>query len=108
MVKAFGVAVMAIAVLAGCDPKQVADNTGRKMASRVVLPVMQAEMPTAVAQRATDCIVRNADAAEVQALAKDIAVQAGSSTKATIRGIAERREASSCFAQNGVPPLARR
>lgn len=99
------VAVAAVMVLAACDPQQVADQAGRRIAATVVLPVVQLEMPTELAQRATDCIVRNASAAEVQALARDVAVVAGSSTKATIRGIALRPEAAACFAANGVPPV---
>lgn len=105
MKTAIAIALAGLTLLAACDPKQVTDNAGRRLARSVVLPVIQAEMPTPVAQKATDCIVQNADAAEVQALAKDIAVVAGSSTKATIRGIALRPEASGCFAANGVPPL---
>ncbi|MDZ7908141.1 MAG: hypothetical protein U5N10_07985 [Gemmobacter sp.] len=91
--------------LAGCDPQQVADQAGRRVAATVVLPVVQLEMPTDLAQRGTDCIVRNATAAEVQALARDVAVVAGSSTKATIRGIALRPETAACFAANGVPQV---
>lgn len=94
-----------VMALAACDPQQVADQAGRRIASSVVLPVVQLDMPTPLAQRATDCIVRNATAAEVQALARDVAVVAGSSTKATIRGIALRPEAAACFANSGVPPV---
>lgn len=108
MMKAVVVGLALVTVLAGCDPQQATDAAGRKLAARVVLPVIQTEMPTPVALRATDCIVQNADAEEVKALAKDIAVTAGSSTVATIRGIALRREASNCFAANGVPPLVQR
>ena len=91
--------------LAACDPQDVADQAGRRLAASVVLPVAQQDMPTPLAQSATDCIVRNATAAEVQALARDVAVVAGSSTRATIRGIALRPEAGACFAANGVPPV---
>ncbi|MFN3846702.1 MAG: hypothetical protein ACK4RZ_12920 [Paracoccaceae bacterium] len=98
-------ALPALMLLAACDPQQMADTVGRRAAASVVLPVVQADMPTPVAQKATDCIVRNATAAEVQALARDVAVVAGSSTKATIRAIAIRPEASACFDANGVPPV---
>jgi len=98
-------AVVCVMLLAACDPQQVADQAGRRIAATVVLPVVQLDMPTPLAQRATDCILRNATAAEVQALARDVAVVAGTSTKATIRGIALRPEASACFAANGVPQV---
>ena len=94
-----------ILVLAACDPQQVADQAGRRVASTVVLPVVQLDMPTPMARRATDCIVRNATADEVQALARDVAVVAGSSTKATIRTIALRPETAACFAASGVPQV---
>ncbi|NEX47459.1 hypothetical protein [Pseudotabrizicola algicola] len=100
-----GMVLASVLVLAACDPNQVADQAGRRIAASVVLPVVQLDMPTPLAQRATDCIVRNATAAEVQALARDVAVVAGSSTKATIRGIALRPEAAACFAASGVPPV---
>lgn len=98
-------AFASVLVVAACDPQDVADQAGRRVASTVVLPVVQLDMPTPMAQRATDCIVRNATAAEVQALARDVAVVAGSSTKATIRAIALRPEAMSCFAAQGVPQV---
>jgi hypothetical protein len=105
MVQMRWIALSSFMVLAACDPNQVADQAGRRVASTVVLPVVQLDMPTPLAQRATDCIVRNATAAEVQALARDVAVVAGSSTKATIRGIALRPEAAACFVANGVPQV---
>lgn len=96
---------IALLIVTACSPTDVADKVGRRAAASVVLPVVAASMPTGVAQLATNCIVENADAAEVQALARDVAVVAGSSTKATIRGIALRPEAQACFAANGVPPV---
>ena len=93
---------IALLTLAACDPQGMADTVGRRAASTVVLPVMQQDMATALAQRATDCIVRNASASEVKALAKDVAVVAGSLTEANIRAIALRPETQSCFAANGI------
>jgi len=94
-----------ILTLAACSPTDVADNLGRRAAASVVMPVVATSMPSGPARLATDCIVDNASAAEVQALARDIAVVAGTSTKATIRAIALRPEAQRCFAANGVPPV---
>lgn len=94
-----------ILVLAACSPTDVADQVGRRAAATVVMPVVSASMPSGPAQAATNCIVENASAAEVQALARDVAVVAGTSTKATIRAIALRPEAQACFAARGVPPV---
>lgn len=98
-------ALCAVMLLSACDPQQLADQVGRRAAASVVLPVVQNSMPTPVAQKATDCIVRNATAAEVQALARDVGVVAGTLTKANIRAIAIRPETAACFAANGVPPV---
>ncbi|MBN2629363.1 MAG: hypothetical protein JXR75_02345 [Rhodobacteraceae bacterium] len=94
-----------VALVSACDRQQVADSIGRKAAASVVLPVVQNAMPTPVAQKATDCIVRNATAAEVQALMRDVGVVAGTTTKANIRAIAIRPETAACFAASGVPPV---
>lgn len=97
---------LVILTLAACSPQDVADKVGRRAAASVVLPVVSVNMPSGPAQMATNCIVENASAAEVQALARDIAVVAGTSTKATIRAIALRPEAQACFAARGVPPVS--
>ncbi len=99
------VAPIFLLMLAACDPQQIADSVGRRAAASVVLPVVQNDMPTPVARKATDCIVSNASAAEVQALARDVGVVAGTLTKANIRTIALRPEAQACFAAAGVPPV---
>lgn len=90
------------ATLAACSPQDLADSVGRQAASTVVLPVMQQDMPTPQAQRATDCIIGNASAAEIQALARDVAVVAGTLTEANIRAIALRPGTQTCFASNGI------
>lgn len=93
---------LALMMLAACDPQAMADNVGRRAASTVVLPVLQRDMPTPQAQKATDCIVQNASADEVRALARDVAVVAGTLTEANIRAIAARPETQACLVANGV------
>ena len=99
------VGLMAMLLVAACSPTDIADKVGRRAAESVVMPVVSADMPAGPAQAATNCIVANATAAEVQTLARDVAVVAGTSTKATIRAIALRPEAQACFNANGVPPV---
>ncbi len=96
---------LAFVALAACSPQDFADQVGRRAATSVVMPVVATSMPSGPAQAATACIVENADASEVQALARDVAVVAGSSTRATIRAIALRPEAQACFAARNVPPV---
>ena len=90
---------------AGCSQQELADSVARRAAASVVLPVMQQDMTAPQAQRATDCILGNADASEVQALARDVAVVAGTLTVANIRAIALGPATQACFADNGVPPV---
>ncbi len=62
-------------------------------------------MPADPAQAATACILDAATADERRLLARAVGVEAGTATKATIRSIALRPAAQSCFAASGVPPL---
>ena len=91
--------------LAACDPAELADSAVRRAASSVVFPVVNIDMPAGPAQSATDCILNAASPEELQLLARDLGVEAGTSTKATIRAIALRPAAQTCFAANSVPAI---
>ena len=93
------------AALAACSPADLANKVSRRAAESVVQPVVNIEMPAGVANAATACILDAASPAEVDALARDVGVEAGTSTKARIRELALRPAAQACFAANGVPPL---
>ena len=71
----------------------------------MVQPVVNIDMPAGLADQATACILDAATPAEVDELARDVGVEAGTSTKARIRELALRPAAQSCFATRGVPPL---
>ncbi len=96
---------LSIAVLTACSPADVVGKVNRRAAESVVQPVVNIDMPAGIADQATACILDAASPAEVQALARDVGVEAGSSTKARIRELAMRPAAQSCFAARGVPPL---
>lgn len=97
--------LIALVVLAGCDPREVADKAVRRAAETVVMPVVNRDMPSGPAQVATACILDAATGAEIEALARDVGVEAGTLTVASIRSIALRPAAQGCFAASGVPPL---
>lgn len=97
--------ILSLATLAACSPAEVAGKVNRRAAESVVQPVVNIDMPAGVADQATACILDAASPAELQALARDVGVEAGSSTKARIRDLALRPAAQSCFAARGVPPL---
>jgi hypothetical protein len=95
----------AVLLLAACDPAELFNDTLKRTAHSVVFPVVNIDMPADPARKATNCIVDTASENELRLLARDVGVEAGTATKATIRGIAVRPAAQSCFAANGVPPL---
>ena len=97
--------VLCIFLLAACDPAEVADKAVRRAAETVVFPVVNIDMPADPAQAATNCILDAASPQERQLLARDVGVEAGTATKATIRDIALRPAAQACFAARGVPPI---
>ncbi len=94
-----------LATLTACSPTEVADKVGRRAAESVVLPVVSQYMPGPQAEGVTRCIIDNADAAEIQTLARDIAVNAGSSTVQTVFAIALRPETMTCISSAGLPLL---
>ncbi|WP_431300825.1 hypothetical protein [Tabrizicola sp. BL-A-41-H6] len=97
--------LLAVLPLAACDPQVFADKTMRQVAEQVVLPVVNLDMPAGPAQLATNCILDAASPDEVRLLARDVGVEAGTSTMATIREIALRPSAQACYSANGVPPI---
>jgi hypothetical protein len=97
--------IPSVVFLAACSPQVFADKTMRQVAETVVFPVVNVNMPEAPARAATNCILDAASPEEVRILARDVGVEAGTSTKATIRDIALRPGAQACYAANGVPPI---
>lgn len=99
------ICILTLAALAACSPADLANKVSRRAAETVVQPVVNIDMPAGVANQATACILDAASPAEVDALARDVGVEAGSSTKARIRELALRPGTQACFAARGVPPL---
>jgi hypothetical protein len=89
--------IAAMLALAACDPQALADKAVARTAEAVISPVVGAG--------AARCIVDNGTPAELREIARDIGVEAGTSTIANIMRIAGRRETLACFVQNGVSPL---
>lgn len=100
-----GAALLALLALSACDPAEMADKAVRRTAESVVFPVVNIDMPADPAQAATNCILDAASPDELRLLARDVGVEAGTSTKATIRDIALRPAAQACFAAHAVPPI---
>lgn len=97
--------LLAVLALAACDPQEVADKTIRRAAESVIMPVISRSLAAGPAQAATYCLLDAASGAELQSLARDLGVEAGTLTEATIRTIAARPAATACLAASGVAPL---
>ena len=85
-----------LSALIACSPKNFVDKVGRRTAETVVQPVVGSGA-------ATQCVVQNADAAEIQALVRDVGTVAGSSTEALIARIVSRLPTQDCFRAAGIP-----
>ncbi len=92
-------------LLAACDPQILAGKAMRRTAESVVRPVLTRELPGAVAETATQCVLDAASPGEINALARDVGVEAGTQTVENIRNLATRPSATACFARGNVPPL---
>lgn len=86
-------------MLAGCDPQVVVDKTIARTAESVISAVTGSEV--------ANCVVDNAQPIELQVLARDVGVQAGTRTTAIIRGIFARPATQTCLTRGGltVPTL---
>lgn len=93
---------LALLTLAACDPAQVADKVGRRAADTVVRPIVSDYVPAGQAETATRCIVDNASAEDVKALAQDVGVGAGSRTVANVMRIAATPGAAACLAASNL------
>ncbi len=75
--------------LAACDPQVVVDKTIARTAESVIANVTGSDVAV--------CVVDNAQQPELEILARDIGVQAGTRTKAIIRGVLSRPETQKCL-----------
>ena len=91
--------MFAVSALAACSPAEMAEKAVARTAQSVITPVVGPE--------AALCIVEAADPGELQAIAVDYGVEAGTSTVANILAIAKRPEAANCIAQAGITQLLR-
>lgn len=92
-------------VLSGCSPGAVGTEVTKRAARTVVMPVVGMVAPPPADALATDCIIANASNAELNVLARDVGVRAGTTTELNVRMIAERPATRACIAGKGLAPL---
>jgi hypothetical protein len=93
-------------LLAACDPAAMRAGVADRAAQSVVVNVLVNQYPRPGAEIATECVLANAAPAETDQLARDVGTRAGTSTVATIRGIADRPGTLQCLAARGLAPVA--
>ena len=91
-----------------CEPvTQAVDQTARQGSKGVVTEVLATrfpQVPRELITPFTDCIIDNADAAEVQALARAAVVGVEEETVLTVRAVLSRPETQRCLGAQA--PLA--
>jgi ABC-type amino acid transport substrate-binding protein len=81
--------------LAACDPQVVVDKTIARTAEAVVAPI--------TGDGVARCVVENAQPVELEILARDVGVSAGTRTTAIIQGILARPATQACLQHAGLP-----
>ncbi|MFT4151483.1 MAG: hypothetical protein QM656_14885 [Paracoccaceae bacterium] len=91
-------ALLSAALLAACSPQVMAQKINTRAAESVVRPVVSKGLTGAQADVATRCVLDNATPYELQMLARDVGVEAGSLTESRVLAIIQRPATSSCIA----------
>ena len=95
-----------ILAVAACSP-QAQDQIAREAARSAITPVITDRFPGVPLEPALDCVIDNANAAQIRALAADAVLGATQSTVEIVTDIVSKPETLTCLAANGLPALLR-
>ncbi|KMK66360.1 hypothetical protein [Puniceibacterium sp. IMCC21224] len=101
-----GISVLAILALVGCTAQsqdQIARNAARSSVSRVLAE----RFPGVPLQPAADCVIDNANATQILALAADSVTGPSQNTVEIVTNIVSQPETLTCLAAEGLPALLR-
>lgn len=98
--------IIAFATLIGCSP-QAQDQLARNAARSALTPVVSEQFPGVPLQPTLDCLIDNANAQQIRALAADAVLGPTESTFQIAKDIASKPETLRCLAVNGLPALLR-
>lgn len=93
-------------VLAACSP-QAQDRVAREAARSAITPVVTQRFPGVPLEPTLDCIIDNANAAQIRALAADAVLGANQNTIEIVSDIVSKPETITCLAAEGLPALLR-
>ncbi|MFY0624410.1 MAG: hypothetical protein JXQ89_22260 [Pelagimonas sp.] len=93
-------------LLAGCSP-QAQDEIARQAARSAITPVLTERFPGVPLEPALDCVINNASAPQLRALAADAVLGPTESTVQIVTDIVSKPETLTCLAAEGLPALLR-
>lgn len=96
----------AVVTLFACSP-QAQDQIARNAARSALTPVVTEQFPGVPVQPTLDCLIDNANAQQIRALAADAVLGPTESTLQIAKDIASKPETLRCLAVNGLPALLR-
>jgi hypothetical protein len=89
-------------ILPACDATSMVNKAYARTAEEVIRPVVDDGLTGAEGDTAARCVAEAATVDELQMLARDVGVMAGTSTTQTIAAILSRDAAQSCLQANGL------
>lgn len=99
-------AVIALVVVSACSP-QAQDQIARDAARSAITPVLVERFPGVPLEPALDCVIDNANAVQIRALALDSVTGPTESTAQIVSDIVTKPETLQCLAIEGLPALLR-
>lgn len=100
------IALLALALLGACSP-QAQDALARDAAKSVVARTAAERLPGVPVEPYTDCIIDNASAQQILALAADSVTGPTESSWEIVSQIASKPETLQCLVATGLPALLR-
>ena len=104
--KAWVGGLAAVLALSACSP-QAQDRIARDAARSAITPVVTERFPGVPLEPTLDCIIDNASAPQIRALALDGVTGPTRSTVEIVSNIVSKPETLTCLAAEGLPALLR-
>lgn len=105
MVRLRGLALAAGLMAASACTPAAQDQVAREAARSTVARVVAERLPGVPVQPAIDCVIDNANAQQILALAADAVTGVTQSSVEIVLGIVQKPETVSCLAVDGLPVL---
>lgn len=99
-------ALLGFVLLAACSP-QAQDQIARNAARSALTPVVLEQFPGVPLEPTLNCLIDNANAQQIRALAADAVLGPTENTLQITRDIASKPETLRCLATTGLPALLR-